>query len=60
MKLCATLLALIASVNAVDFGIHECDNNCATTAKYGNVIGTAQATGMSDVGVFGAYHGNLY
>ena len=59
MKLSA-LLAVVASVSAVDFGTYVCNNNCATTEKYGKVIGTVPAAGMSNVGVFGAYHGNLY
>ena len=59
MKLRA-LFALVASANAIKFGTYECNNNCANNEKYGKVIGTAQATGMSNVGVFGAYHGNLY
>jgi len=54
------LLALVLSVKAYDFGTYECQNNCASKDKYGNVLGTKQATGMSGVGVFGAYHGNLY
>ena len=54
------VLALVASVNAVKFGDYQCNNNCQTTEKYGKVLGTVQATGMSKVGVFGAYHGNLY
>ena len=54
------LFALVASVNAIKFGTYECNNNCANNEKYGKVIGTAQATEMSNVGVFGAYHGNLY
>ncbi len=54
------VLALVASVDAVKFGNYQCNNNCQTTEKYGKVIGTVQAAGMSNVGVFGAYHGNLY
>ena len=60
MKLLGALLVLVASVNAKEFGTYECNNNCADKTKYGKVIGTAQATGMSKVGVFGAFHGNLY
>ena len=37
MKLSA-LLAVVASVSAVDFGTYVCNNNCATTEKYGKVI----------------------
>jgi len=55
-----SLLALVMSVKAFDFGTYECHNNCPSNAKYGNFIGTTQASGMSGVGVFGAYSGNLY
>ena len=54
------LLALVASVEAIDFGNYQCDNNCRTTGKYGKAIGAAQAAEMPNVGVFGAYHGNLF
>ena len=54
------LLTLVASAQAVEFGNYQCNNNCQNTEKYGKVIGTAQAAEMPGVGVFGAYHGNLY
>lgn len=60
MQQLSVLLVLVTSAKAAQFGNYECNNNCDPTAKYGNVIGTLQAAGMSTVGVFGAYHGNLY
>ena len=59
----ALLVALLASAHtatAVKVGDYECNNHCKTNAKYGKRLGTAQAAGMSGVGVFAAYHGNLY
>ena len=60
MKGAALLLLSIFGAGAIEFGSHECANNCPANAKYGQFIGTKQATEMSGVRVFGAYHGNLF
>ena len=62
MKAYVLSVVLCASVSdaTYDFGKYECNNHCATTDKYASVIGPAKVAEMSNVGVFGSYHGDLY
>ena len=54
MKAVVLLLsAMASSAQSITFGSLNCNNNCGSAGKYGDIVGTTGASSNPNLGVFG-------